>query len=99
MAQHIIEDKNGKQIKINAHNSQQLNSYLGHLIYLGHDRIGQCGGHGICGRCNFKVEKGRIEQTQESLHDMAENEGLACCNRPNNDEDSHIVFEDVSFSR
>lgn len=99
MASHILEDSQGRRIKINVDSHDRVQSFFTHLLIIGEDRLGQCAGHGICGQCHFKLKKGKLLPIQDSLHELPENEGLACSTAPSNDEDSHIVLTNHSFAR
>lgn len=96
---HIIEDKTGKTIVVHLNGNDTPSSYFSLILKLGEDRLGQCAGHGICGKCRFQLKNGVTDKVQNSLHDdlISDGQQLACCSAPAPESDTHIIFDDFEF--
>lgn len=74
-----ITDRKGQLLEIPVNVEQPRQTLLTELAKRGQEMIGQCGGHGICSRCQVTVHSGGVHDVQEPMSELGEGKKLACC--------------------
>ena len=74
-----VTDKKGRTLEIPVNVETAQTTLLNELAKRGEEMIGQCGGHGICSRCQVTINSGKVHKVQEPMAPEKDGKALACC--------------------